>query len=329
MAAVALLTNQQSGTIKALFGVGRDRRGHDRQRRPDPDGCDVRRRLRHLSHRRRIDHQPAERGDPDQYHRCRREWLSGIGQPLTVVNDGRIQTGGKSLSSGISLAAGGMITNQNKGEIEGLYGVKASGGATTVVTYGDIKAQGAPNYAVLLGAGIRQSGGAASRVQFRRHRSGGNTIGAPTVSNLELAANTTASSANLTGLGTRYIDFRPSRGCRRPLDSDQFKIGPLRRHADGQWNADQYRLAHDRSRCCRRQHRRRRRQRHGRAARRPAVQVTSTGIFSNTGAVDGGAGGAGGAGVAGSSLDSDRAVRVGLAAPAHQAFRSRREARQP
>ncbi len=228
-------------------------------------------------------------------------------QPLTVVNAGQI-TGqsNKSIGSGISLLAGGIITNQSKGQITGLYGVKASGGATTIVNYGVLKASNPSLYDISLGAGfanrlvLHPGGNLGGTI------SGGNTFGAPTISTLELAANSVAATGNLTGLGATYINFgliTVDSGARWQFnganteaygvtlsDSGSLTIAGTLTDAAGAagTNAGTAGAA-------------------GTGGQRGASPgtVTSGGSLNNPGIINGGAGGAGGAGVAGSAADGD------------------------
>ena len=78
----------------------------------------------------------------------------------------------------------------------------AAGGAVTMVNAGSI---GGGTYAVRLGAGYANRVVIDPGAMFSGTVSGGNTIGAPVVSTLELASG--ASAGTLSGLGTRYVDF--------------------------------------------------------------------------------------------------------------------------
>jgi hypothetical protein len=127
---------------------------------------------------------------------------------------------------GIDLAAGGSVTNQSGGTISGAEGIYAQTGAATVVNAGGVG--GDPNIGIYLkhgGAVTNQSSGAisggadavkfgagyAGRVAiapgatFSGTVDGGNTIGAASISTLELTSG--ASAGTLSGLGTQFIDF--------------------------------------------------------------------------------------------------------------------------
>ena len=104
----------------------------------------------------------------------------GITTALTVVNAGSI-AGNASTGTGVYLAAGGTITDQSGGVI--------SGGAN----------------AVKFGAGHTNRLVVAPSASFIGTVDGGNTIGATSVSTLELAS--AASAGTLSGLGTQFVHF--------------------------------------------------------------------------------------------------------------------------
>ena len=229
--------------------------------------------------------------------------IAGTKRAITVVNYGQI-TG----SSGITLSAGGTVTNERtNGIIQGTYGIKATGAAATVINYGIIKAQSAAGYAVSLATGFADLVVLHQGDQFVGTVSGGNTIGAATVSTLELAVNTKSQIGVLSGLGTQYIDFAHvtvDSGAIWHLDGTNTAVygititdnGTLTNNggvltlgtgAAGGNNGTAGAA--------------------GTVGQRGGlpVAVTSTGTLTNTGTITGGAGGAGGAGVAGASTDGD------------------------
>jgi hypothetical protein len=147
----------------------------------------------------------------------------------TVVNAGSI--GGNTSSSsgaGLLLTTGAVATNQSGGLITGFLGVYDSSGAATVTNAGTIAGDAtAGKGALFKGAGTltNQSGGTlsggADAVQFAAGFTnrlidapgavftgtvdGGNTIGATSISTLELASAATAGT--ISGLGTQFVNF--------------------------------------------------------------------------------------------------------------------------
>ncbi len=65
----------------------------------------------------------------------------GLGSTGTVVNDGRI-AGTYAYATGVSLTAGGSVTNASTALITGYVGVQVTGGAGTVINYGTITVSG-------------------------------------------------------------------------------------------------------------------------------------------------------------------------------------------
>jgi hypothetical protein len=145
--------------------------------------------------------------------------------PAKVINYGRIGGDPANLGPGIQLQAGGSITNQSDGTIDGYKGIYAGTGAATVVNTGRISGS---NVGIVLAAGgaiTNQSGGTISGgsdavrfgyatnnllvidpgAVFSGTVDGGNAIGDGVASTLNLAAD--ASAGTLAGLGSRYIDF--------------------------------------------------------------------------------------------------------------------------
>ncbi|WP_158932446.1 Hint domain-containing protein [Acidisphaera sp. S103] len=117
---------------------------------------------------------------------------------VTVVNAGSI-AGSK---EGVFLLSGGSVTNQSGGSItSGFIGINAYGGVT-VVNAGTI---GGARYAVLFGAGYANRLVIDPNAVFYGTVTGGNTIGATSVSTLELAS--AGSAGTLSGFGTKYVDF--------------------------------------------------------------------------------------------------------------------------
>ncbi len=121
---------------------------------------------------------------------------------VAVVNTGSILSTG---NFAIDLGTGGAVTNQAGGTIgTGEFGVAIAGAAGTVENAGSIGAAGAGD-AVRFAAGfgnlLRVDPGAA----FGGTVDGGNTLGAASVSTIELASG--ASAGTLAGLGTAFTNF--------------------------------------------------------------------------------------------------------------------------
>ncbi|HLB96465.1 MAG TPA: hypothetical protein VJK90_02320, partial [Acetobacteraceae bacterium] len=98
---------------------------------------------------------------------------------------------------------GGAVTNQAGGTIGGGVGVTISGAAGTVGNAGVII--GALGTAVALAGGFSNRAVLYPGASFGGIVSGGNTIGAPVASTLELAGG--SGVGTLTGLAANYIDF--------------------------------------------------------------------------------------------------------------------------
>jgi hypothetical protein len=109
------------------------------------------------------------------------------------------------IANGITLSDA-TLTNTSTGTIVGgalTYAVLGTpGGADTVVNAGSI---GATNYGVKLLAGYANRLVTDPGAVFSGTVSGGNTVGAATVSTLELASG--ASAATLAGLGSQFVNF--------------------------------------------------------------------------------------------------------------------------
>jgi hypothetical protein len=121
--------------------------------------------------------------------------------PATVTNAGVISGG-----SGVVVTAGGAVTNSSGGTITGTaYGVQIEGGSGTVVNAGKIATTGATSDALQLAVGSTNRLVIYPGAEFIGKVSGGNTVGATSISTLELAS--AATTGTLTGLGSQYIDF--------------------------------------------------------------------------------------------------------------------------
>lgn len=115
---------------------------------------------------------------------------------------------------GIDLRAGGSVTNQSGGSISGRVAIKSSG-ALTVENAGTIAGMGAygpAGHYVLYGPGVAVQfpAGFANRLVvdpnavFAGLVNGGNTIGATSLSTMELAG---TMAGTLAGIGTQFVDF--------------------------------------------------------------------------------------------------------------------------
>ena len=149
------------------------------------------------------------------------------GNAVTVTNEGVISG---ATGHGIELLAGGTVINSSvtaslSGSLDGVYAYSdlGSASATAITNLGTIS--GAID-GVFLGPGgtVTNAGsihGGSNAVEFAPHYTsrliidpgavfsgvvdGGNAVGAPVVSSLELASG--ASAGTLAGLGSQYIDF--------------------------------------------------------------------------------------------------------------------------
>ena len=126
----------------------------------------------------------------------------GMNGPGTVVNDGGI-TGNGPVGFGVVLVDGGSVTNQADGTITGPHGVAMFTDAGTVVNAGVIS--GGAYDAVTFASGFANLLVIDPGAVFNGTVDGGNTLGATSVSTIELASGTIAGT--LSGLGSQYIDF--------------------------------------------------------------------------------------------------------------------------
>ena len=119
----------------------------------------------------------------------------------TVTNAGAIGTT-TTYGIGVGLFAGGLLTNQSGGTIKGAYGVYAKGG--TVTNRSGAVINGGTD-AVLLAAGATNRLVIDPGAVFIGTVNGGNTIGAASISTLELASGASAGTVN--GVGGQYVNF--------------------------------------------------------------------------------------------------------------------------
>jgi hypothetical protein len=126
----------------------------------------------------------------------------------SITNQGTIETGDAGLS-GISLAAGGSIGNAAGALISGYYGVAITGGPGVLLNAGTVEST-SPS-----GAAVTFSGGYDNRLiddpgaVFVGAVRGGNKVGAPSVTTLELASG--ATTGTLAGLGTQFNSLASAR----------------------------------------------------------------------------------------------------------------------
>ena len=117
----------------------------------------------------------------------------------TISNAGAIEGNG---GSGVLLANGGTVTNASGGTISGsIYGIYIDGHGGTVANAGGIWGG---NDAILFDAGYSNRLIVYPGATFTGTVDGGNTIGATSVSTLELSAGGTGT---MTGLGTQFTNF--------------------------------------------------------------------------------------------------------------------------
>ena len=127
------------------------------------------------------------------------------GSAGTVVNAGSISAH----YIGVDLHSGGIVTNQSGGTIHsgatvvGSGGIVIGGGGGTVVNAGSIS--GSNGKAVALHAGFANEVVVDPGATFGGLVDGGNTIGGPIVSTLELAS--AASAGSLSGIGSTFVNF--------------------------------------------------------------------------------------------------------------------------
>jgi hypothetical protein len=130
----------------------------------------------------------------------------GIAWTLTNAGLLRSEGAGPSGGYGVSLAAGGSVTNQANGTIYGYQGgVRITGGAGTVINAGTIAGSGSGADAVGLAAGYANTVVVDPGASFVGTVDGGNAPGANPESTLELAS--AAGAGTVAGLGTQYIGF--------------------------------------------------------------------------------------------------------------------------
>ena len=151
-----------------------------------------------------------------------------VGSGYRITDAGSL-TNAATLGSGVTLGSGARLTNTSAGVISGSGTlVVASAGAATVVNAGNITGTAAASAGVYLKAGglvSNQSGGTISGVAyavrfkagftnrvaigsgavFSGKVDGGNTIGAASISTLELVSG--ASTGTLSSLGSNYVHF--------------------------------------------------------------------------------------------------------------------------
>ena len=126
--------------------------------------------------------------------------IEAIAGPAYVINSGLIDPA----AYGVDLVAGGTVTNNAGGVIEGtIAGVAIAGGPGTVINSGAITG-GGPD-AVILAAGYANRVVVSPGAVFAGTVDGGNPAGANAVSTLELAAS--SSTGTLAGVGTSFINF--------------------------------------------------------------------------------------------------------------------------
>jgi hypothetical protein len=126
-------------------------------------------------------------------------YASGSG--VTVVNAGLI-SGASDLGIGVELESGATATNQSGGTISGYIGVSVSDGPVVLVNAGVIIGT---TDAVTFTAGYTDLLVVDPGASFSGLVNGGNLVGGPAVTTMELAAG--ASIGTLTGLGSQYINF--------------------------------------------------------------------------------------------------------------------------
>ena len=124
-----------------------------------------------------------------------------VNAAATVVNAGSIDGGSASTQVGVYLRDGGTVTNLSGGRISAYHAVYINGDAGTVVNAGTISGGG---FAVRFAAGYTDRLVIHPGAVFTGLVNGGNTIGATSVSTLELAP---GGPGTITGLGTQFINF--------------------------------------------------------------------------------------------------------------------------
>jgi hypothetical protein len=133
----------------------------------------------------------------------------GLSGPATVTNYGHILA--SATGAGVALFAGGTVINRG-GTLTGADGVEITGGGGTVVNFATILGINSNFAGVFLGAGYQNLLAIAPGSTIVGVANGGNTIGATSVSTLELTTGTAAGVigtvgviGTLGGVGAQYV----------------------------------------------------------------------------------------------------------------------------